>query len=328
MSTSRAFASALPSSGSRRTWWAMLRDSWPVIRPIAVQILLAAIGSTVLAFLLGHQGFPIFAPLFAVATMELICARHHRRAVEMLFGVAVGALLTAVAGPSWSTPHVLIDAAVGTATALGVAWLTTPRSPVTLVNQAIDPLLTSLTTNLRTVSTALRQHDPAAAGAAVYALVETDVWLRRLEEALLQVRRSALILRWSTGQDLTTHTGMATEIGYAVRHIRSLAQHAWWGILRAGEPVPVALPQALDALADGIGVLREQLERQGCPRDARPLLISAAQWVAMMREEKLSLGAAGVAASADAAVLHLLVASGVPAEEADVLQHRRTPVAA
>jgi hypothetical protein len=304
-----------------------MRDSWPVVRPIAVQILSAAIGATALAFLLGHQGFPIFAPLFAVATMELICARHHRRAVEMLFGVAVGALLTAVVGPSWSTPHVLIDAGLGAITALAVAWFTTPRSPVALVNHAIEPLLTSLAINLRTISAALRGQDPAAAGGAVYALVETDVWLRRLEEALLQVRRSALVLRLSTGQDLATHAGMATEIGYAVRHIRSLAQHAWWGILRAGEPVPVALPQALDALADGIGVLREQLERQACPRTARPLLISAAQWVAMIREERLSLGAAGVAASADAAVLHLLVASGVPAAEADALQHGRTPVA-
>jgi hypothetical protein len=322
------FTSALPQHGSRRTWWSMLRDSWPVIRPVAVQVTLAGGIATALAMILGHDGFPVFAPLFAIATMELICARHHRRAVEMLFGVALGALLTALVGPSWSTPHVLIDAGVGAVTALMVAWFTTPRRPVNLVNHTIEPLLSSLATNLRSISSALRRRDPAEAGAAVYGLVETDVWLRRLSESLLQVRRSALILRWSTGQDLTTDTDTATEIGYAVRHIRSLAQHAWWGILRTGEPVPTPLPQAIDALADGIGVLREELDRDGCLRNARPLLISAARWVAMMRDERLSLAAAGVAASADAAVLNLLVATGMPTAEADTLQHRGAPIAA
>ena len=322
------FSSALPQHDSRRTWWSMLRASWPVIRPVAVQVILAGGVATALAMILGHRGFPVFAPLFAIATMELICARHHRRAVEMLFGVAIGALLTAIVGPSWGTPHVLTDAGIGAVTALSVAWFTTPRLPVDLVNQAIEPLLSSLATNLRWISSALRQRDPAAAGAAVYALVETDVWLRRLDESLLQVRRSALILRWSTGQDLTAHTGTATEIGYAVRHIRSLAQHAWWGVLRADEPVPTPLPQAIDSLADGIGVLREELDRNGYLRNARPLLVSAARWVTMMREQRLSPGAAGVAASADAAVLNLLVATGMPPAEADALQHRGALVSA
>jgi hypothetical protein len=303
----------------------MVRDSWPVIRPVAWQIFLAIAISTILAKLLRHEGFPVFAPLFAVATMELICARHHRRAVEIGFGVVCGALLTALIGPSWSSPHVLIDATIGVATALGVAWLTTPRSPVNLVNQAIDPLLADLATNLRAVSNALRSGDASAAGAAVYAMVETDTWLRRLDESLLQVRRSKYLLRWSTGQDLTPHTDTATEIGNAVRNIRGLAQHAWWGILRPGEPVPMPLPQAIDALADGIGVLREELERQGCVAKARPLLVSASRWITMMHDSKLSLAAAGVAANADAAVLSLLIATGMPAGEADSLQHQPVP---
>lgn len=321
------FTSVIQDRGPRRTLWSIMRDAWPAFRPVAWQVVLAGGIATGLALFLGHSGFPIFAPLLAIATMELICARHHRRVVEMAFGVVIGALLTAIVGPSWSTPHVLIDATIGATTALAVAWFTTPRSPVALVNQAVEPLLGSLTSNLRAISTALRQQDPAAAGAAVYALVETDSWLRRLDDSLHQVRRSALILRWSTGQDLTAHTRTAAEIGYAVRHIRALAQHAWWGILRTGEPVPSPLPQAIDALADGIGVLREELGRGGRLGNARPLLISAAQWVAMMRAQQLSLGAAGVAASADAASLSLLVATGMPADEADAMQHRALALA-
>src|SRR4051794_11352322 len=99
---SMPFTSA-PPAVARRTWRAMVRDSWPVIRPIAWQIFLAVTIATVVANLLRHEGFPIFAPLFAVATMDLICARHHRRAVEIGFGMVCGALLTALVGPSWSS---------------------------------------------------------------------------------------------------------------------------------------------------------------------------------------------------------------------------------
>jgi hypothetical protein len=304
----------------------MVRDSWPIIRPIAWQIFLAVAIATLVSVLLRHDGFPVFAPLFAVATMELICARHHRRAVEIGFGVVCGALLTALIGPSWSTPHVLIDSLIGAGSAVVVAWLTTPRSPVALVNQAVDPLLSDLATNLRAVSNALRSGDASAAGAAVYAMVETDSWLRRLDESLLQVRRSKYLLRWSTGEDLTQYTDTATEIGNAVRNIRGLAQHAWWGILRPGEPVPMPLPQALDALADGIVLLREEMEHRGRVANARPLLISASRWISMMRDSKLSLAAAGVAANADAAVLNLLIATGMPAAEADALQHQPAPI--
>ena len=45
----------------------------------------------------------------------------------------------------------------------------------------------------------------------------------------------------------------------------------------------------------------------------------------MMRDTKLSLAAAGVAANADAAALNLLIATGMPASEADALQHQPAP---
>jgi hypothetical protein len=51
------------------------------------------------------------------------------------------------------------------------------------------------------------------------------------------------------------------------------------------------------------------------------------EWIAMTHDSKLSLSAAGVAANADAAILNLLVATGMPAAEADALQHRRVPTA-
>ena len=93
-------------------------------------------------------------------------------------------------------------------------------------------------------------------------------------------------------------------------------------MLRTGEPVPPALPQMLEALADGLAVLRDEMHRDGQPHEARPLLISAGRWVDVMRSQPLSISAATVAASADAAVLDLLIATGVPLNDADQMLRR------
>jgi hypothetical protein len=239
-----------------------------------------------------------------------------------LFGQVNGALLGTMFNPAWSTRAAATDALVGAAVAVLVAVLTTPRRPARQINEAIEPLMTRMATNIRAIAAALRSHDTPAAGAAVFALNDTDADLIRLHEVLLQVRRSSLLTRWYTGDDLTELTATAREISYAVRDTRTLARHAWWGVLRTEEPIPAALPQMLDALADGIAVLRDELRDNGQPLEARPLLISAARWVDVMRAEPLSMSAATVAASANAAVLDLLTAIGVPVNDADQMMRR------
>jgi uncharacterized membrane protein YeaQ/YmgE (transglycosylase-associated protein family) len=303
---------------------AVIKRAWRISRPVMFQIGLAIAIALVLATLFKHDR-PIGAPLFAVATLELVCAKRHRHIAWMIFGIAIGLSFTAVVSGYRSTGRVLVDIAIGVVTAFVVAFATTPRNPVKLVGATLDPLLSRVGTNVRAIASALRDNDSAAAGAALYDLVETNEDLRRLDEVLMQVRRSAIITLWATGQDLATHTTTATEIGYAVRNIRVMARHAWWGVLRGGEPVPAALPQMLDALADGVGVLRDELNRGGRLSTARPLLISAARWTDVIRQEKLGMASAAVAANADAAVLNLLIATGLPLVEADDRLHRPTP---
>jgi hypothetical protein len=103
-----------------------------------------------------------------------------------------------------------------------------------------------------------------------------------------------------------------------------MARHAWWGVLRGQEPVPAALPPMLASLADGMSLLRDELRPGGQMRLAYPQLVSAARWVDVMRAERLGLASAAVAADADAAVLNLLIATGIPVAKADaMLNHDR-----
>jgi hypothetical protein len=270
---------------------------------------------------IGHQ-VPWFAPLLAVAVVQVICAPHRRGLWLFLFGVLTGLLIGTLFNPAWSTEAHAVDALIGAVVGVSVAVITTPSKPVRMVNEVIEPLLTRLATNTRAIAAALRSNDTPAAGAAVYALNASESDLLRLYEVLLQVRRSSILTRWRSGQNLDDYINTGKEIGYAVRDIRTLARHAWWGVLRTGEPIPPALPQMLDTLADGIAVLRDELKVNGQPAEARPLLISAARWVDVMRAEPLSISAATVAASADSAVLDLLIAIGVPLNDADQMIHR------
>lgn len=285
-----------------------------------VQVSLATVLATAIGLMV-EQRFPLFAPLTAATLIQVLCAPHHRGLWLFLFGEVNGALAATIFIPHFSTRHAALNALIGVIVAIGVAYATTPRNPVRMINEAIEPVLTRLALNTRAVAAALRAGDTIAAGTAVFSLNDVEPELNRLAEVLTQVRRSALLSRMSR-QNLAECVNTAREIGFAVRDIRTLARHAWWGVLRTGELVPPALPQMLDTLADGVAVLRDEIHRDGQPHEARPLLISAGRWVDVLRAQPLSISVGAVAASADAAVLDLLVATGVPVGDADQMLRR------
>jgi hypothetical protein len=285
-----------------------------------VQVSLAAVIATAIGLMV-EQRFPVFAPLTAVTLIQVLCAPHRRPLWLFLFGVVNGALATTLFIPHFSTQHAALNAMIGVAVAFGVAYATTPRKPIRMINEAIEPVLSRLAANTRAVASALRAGDPVAAGGAVFALNDVEPELNRLTEVVTQARRSALLSGVSR-RNLAEYVNTAREIGMATRDIRSLARHAWWGVLRTHEPVPPALPQMLDTLADGLAILRDEIHSDRQPHEARPLLISAGRWVDVLRAQPLSISIAAVAASADAAVLDLLVATGVSVGDADQMMRR------
>ena len=286
--------------------------------PTAVQILVAAGLAVLVAELVGFDK-PIGAPLFAVTTLEFVCARHRRQVAIFFFGLGFGLAIAAVAAGYRSLDRVVLDFVVGVAVAMIVAFLTTPRDPTRRLNSALEPVLTNLTLNIRHIASALRTHDVDLAREAVYSLADTEEDLLRVREVMMSVRRSAAITLWTTGRDLEAYATTAAEIGFAVRNIRVMARHAWWGVLKGGESVPIALPPMLEALSDGVCLVRDELRRGGTLRMAQPQLVSAARWIDVMREERHGMASAAVAADADAAVLNLLVATGIPVAKADAM---------
>jgi hypothetical protein len=280
----------------------------------------AAFLATAIGLAVGH-GFPLFGLMTAITLVQVLCAPHRRPLWLFLLGAVAGALASTMFIPGYPTQHASLNSFIGAAAAVGVAYATTPRNPTKLINDAIEPLLTRLAHSVRGIGAALRSGDADAAAEAVEELNKSEKELERLKEVLHQMRRSAMLTRMSA-KSIKAYRLTAMEIGYAVRDIRTLAWHAWWGMLRSGERAPTGLPQMLEALADGVAVLRDEMHKDGQPHEARPLLISAGRWIDVMRSQPLSISAAAVAASADAAVLDLLIATGVPLEDADQMLHR------
>src|SRR5687768_3078175 len=71
--------------GAVRSSQKIVKRAWRLSRPVLFQIALAVAIALVLASLVGHER-PIGAPLFAVATLELVCAKRHRHIAWMVFG--------------------------------------------------------------------------------------------------------------------------------------------------------------------------------------------------------------------------------------------------
>jgi hypothetical protein len=285
----------------------------------AAQIVIAACLAIAVAAALRFDK-PVGAPLFAVTALEFICARQRRNVAVFFFGLGSGLAIAAIASGYRSPVRVVLDLVVGITVAVIVAWATRERNPVARVREAVVPILTTMTVNVRAIGAALRDRDEKAAEEAAKALGSTGESLRRLDEVLQSVRRS----RFAAGEDLDSCIVTAREVSYAVRDVHMMARHAWWGVLRGREPVPAALPPMLASLADGMSLLRDELRPGGAMHRAYPQLVSAARWVDVLRAERLGLASAAVAADADAAVLNLLVATGIPAAKADaMLDHVR-----
>src|SRR5262245_43806056 len=113
-----------------------------------VQVSLAAVFSTAIGLMV-ERSFPIFAPLTAVTLFQVLCAPHQRAVWLFLFGGVNGALVTTLFITNFSTSHAALNALIGVAAALAVAFTTTPTNPVRMINETIEPVLTRLAGNTR-----------------------------------------------------------------------------------------------------------------------------------------------------------------------------------
>jgi len=213
-----------------------------------------------------------------------------------------------------------VDALVGGGVGLLVMSLVLPLNPLTRVRRTAGGELTQLERAVAQTAGALRNGD---AGLALRALADLRASERQhadVADSLAIGQESATLapLRWRKRPALARYLRAAVHVERATRNVRVLARRAA-SVISDGEPVPDALPNALDVLADAVRALRDELAVEREPTRARERALDAVRGVATAYATGVGFSGSVVVAQVRAAVVDLLRATSVTEEDADRL---------
>src|SRR5918911_1779486 len=218
-----------------------------------------------------------------------------------------------------------LDALVGGGVALVVNALL-PINPERMVERAAHPVFEESLGVLEEAAAALNDGDPERAERALVKAREIDTKVSGFKEALAAGRETARIApprRRSLGH-LELYAAAADQIDLTVRHIRGLAR-ATLNVVRAGNPAPELLSEALRELGRAVEALGAYLAAPGDPEDTRRFALEAARGPTTLLEEREDL-ATNLAINAlvdriHSAVVDLLGGTGM--DQATALQALR-----
>ncbi len=175
----------------------------------------------------------------------------------------------------WNTGRV-VDALIGGAVGLLISALLMPVDPAKHARSATEPLLIALAEGYRRAGRALREHDREAAEAALTDLRATAPVLAGFQAGLAATRESVRLAPWYWGQRalLASYALAGVHLDNALRNLRVIARQAVVAIDR-DEPVPAAIPDALDDLATAAALIGPILTGDDAPETVRPPLLAA-----------------------------------------------------
>ena len=186
---------------------------------------------------------------------------------------AVSAILLVSLDPG-ASPHFtlnrIFEGLIGCGVALVVSSLFFPPDPSLLVGRAAQAVFGGLGAALDRLAGALAARDYHAAANALAGARQVDALVFAFGEALSTGRDAARLSprRRATLADLDRYGRSFAQVDYAVRDTRVLARHAV-RLLRAGEPVPGTLPEAVRELGLAVWALAAAYEQPARADEAR-----------------------------------------------------------
>jgi uncharacterized membrane protein YgaE (UPF0421/DUF939 family) len=310
----------------------------PFFAPIAAVIVLSAsaglrwqralelVGGVALGIALAD----VLIALAGVGVVQIVAVVTVAMLVTVFFGggnlavaqAASSAVLVVALTPQQGELNVdrLVDALVGGGVGLIVMSLVLPQNPLTRVRRAAGGALTQLEKAVAQTALALRDRDAALARRALADLRAAEKQHTDLADSLTIGQESATLapLRWRKRPALARYVRAAVHIERATRNVRVLTRRGA-SVIADGEPVPDALPGALDALAEAVRVLRDDLAAEREPSGSRDPALEAVRRAAAAYATGLGFSGSVVVAQMRAAVVDLLRATGVAEEQADGL---------
>ena len=231
---------------------------------------------------------------------------------------AISSVLVAALLPSSHglPPPRLIDTLLGGAVGLAVLALA-PGNPTRLARRTGEPLLAELADSLDAIAAALERRDRDGAEAALHRVRAMDGPAARFADDLGRVRETARIAptNWYARAAIERLAAAAPNIDHAVRNSRVLARAARRAIDL--EPAtPPGLSASIRLLATACRTMFAELLGGGDATRETEQLLDAAASATHALDAGASLSTGAVAGQVRSITLDLLLALGVPADDA------------
>jgi Fusaric acid resistance protein-like len=226
-------------------------------------------------------------------------------------------LVTALLPSSYGLPPPrLIDTLVGGGVGL-LVLAAAPGNPTRLARRTGEPLMGELAGALEAIAAALEEHDRAGAETALLRLRAIERPAEQFVDDLGRLRETVVIAptNWYRRGAVDRLAAAAPHIDHAIRNARVLARAARRAIDL--EPaLPPGLPGSVRLLAEASRTLFAQLLADAPAARETGLLLDAAGLATHALDAGASLSTGALAGQVRSIALDLLVASGVPADEA------------
>ncbi|MGJ9414439.1 FUSC family protein [Aeromicrobium sp. CF4.19] len=305
--------------------------------PVAAIIVITAgaglRGRTVLELVLGVAVGVLVGELIILTigrgTLQLVAVVVLTVAVSILLGIK-GLALTQAANSAVLLTAVLpvvgagnpavtrfLDALIGGVFGMAMILLL-PRNPVRDIDVEVQRLLRQLASVLRGTARAMREGDAEAADAALARARGLQPGLNDLEATAENVSEIARMspMRWRQRTRLDRYVGAVRDFDNAIRDARVLARRTA-AMLRHAESPPADLELAVEALADAVDIIADDLSEDDDFDEARRKLVDAARIAVLALPGAMTLNTASIAAQVRSLAADLLYASGSTRDEID-----------
>lgn len=291
--------------------------------PVVVELVFGvAVGVLIGELLISQIGRGWWQISFAAGLTFVVASLAGVRNLGLTQAVNSGVLLAAIVPVVGSGDPALtrfLDALVGGTIGLTMTLLI-PRNVIRDIDSDVQALLRRLAEVLTTTASALRANDPEAADQALADARSTQPLLTDLSLTAGNVAEVARMapMRWRQRDAVARYAGSVDDIDNAFRDSRVLARRSA-AMLRHDESVPAGVTDAIDSVADAVGIFADDLAQDADFERARTELIDAARLAIVSMPSAMTINAASIAAQVRSLSADLLLASGVDRSDLDEL---------
>ncbi|RNH98181.1 aromatic acid exporter family protein [Micromonospora aurantiaca] len=248
---------------------------------------------------------------------------------SVVLQAAATAVLIATLSPTVRNLEVprFVDAFVGGGSALVVTSVLLPLNPLRVINRAARPALDMLAEQLQSTARALVDRDPGHAELAMRRLRRNKAEVQALTDAVEGAREATTLspYSWRRRRGVLSHYAAAAEpIDRAMRNTGTLIRRSVT-MIEDAEPVPEPLPDAVALLAEAVRLLRREFAGGRDPEHARTLSLEAVHRAGQAYRQGVGFSGSVVVAQVRTTASDLLVASGLPQNDANAMVREAFP---